>query len=181
MAAPTDTVYGLLADATNPLAVERLFLAKGRGREKSVSIFLEKGEIHRFCRLSEVARELMDTLLPGPYTLVLPATPNNGLAAILSPQETVGVRVIDHPVILKLLRLTKRPLTATSANPSGLDPAQAPEELHPELVKRIDGVIHGGRTPGGASTVVSLVTTPPKVLREGKGMEAFRRWYERRF
>ncbi len=183
MAAPTDTVYGLVADATNPQAVERLFLAKGRERLKAVSVFLERVEdIPLICRVNHWANLFAQCLLPGPYTVVLPVLPereqNPPLVPALYPQETIGIRVVSHPVIQGLLRRVKRPLTATSANPSGMPPATSAEELSPGLLEEIDGVVEGGRTAGGSSTVVSFAGGPPVVLREGRGIEAFRRWHE---
>ncbi len=183
VAAPTDTVYGLLTDATNPKAVERLLRAKGRYEEKSVSVFLERPEeIAGICALPPLAREFVNALLPGPYTVVLPLLPPKErslpIAPELTPQESLGVRVISHPTILSLLEMVKRPLTATSANLSGMPSATRVDEISQELLGRIDGVIDGGRTTGGASTVISFVDGQPKVLREGKGLKAFRRWYE---
>jgi L-threonylcarbamoyladenylate synthase len=184
VAAPTDTVYGLLADATNSAAVERLFDAKGREGVKPISIFFESPEnVSLFCKVSEIARRFIKKLLPGPYTFVLPFLPSKRatgtpIAKRLYAQGTLGVRVISNPTILHLLGLAKVPLTATSANPSGMSPATSVEELSPLLLEKIDGVIDGGRTRGGASTVISFVEGNPVVLREGEGLAAFRRAYE---
>ncbi len=180
VAIPTDTVYGLAADATSPEAVNRLFEAKGRELTKEVSVFVgEKETVEEFCTLSPLAREFVESLLPGPYTLVLPVKGREiPLAESLYPGGTLGIRLILHPVVERVLEEVGTPLTATSANLSGEPPARTPREISPLLLTRIDGVLHGGRTPGGASTVISFTGPNPVVLRRGVGIERFRRWYE---
>ena len=167
VAFPTDTVYGLGALAFDGAAVDRLYAAKDRPAEKAIPVLLGDAEdLGKIAvRVPPMAMDLAVRFWPGALTLVVPQHP--ALPAAISENETVGVRVPDHPVARALLRVTG-PLAVTSANRSGLPaPALAVEALT-QLEGRIALVIDGGKTPGGIpSTVVDCTGTEPKVLRKG--------------
>ena len=125
---PTETVYGLGADATNSDAVLAIYETKGRPRFNPLIIHCADVRMaERLALFSPLARQLADTFWPGPLSIVLPLRPGHGLADIATAGlDTVALRVPDHPLALDLLRATDRPLAAPSANPSGkLSPTTA--------------------------------------------------------
>ncbi len=167
VAFPTDTVYGVGANAQNTLAIERIFRAKRRPREKAIPLLIAGVEKlpHVTADIPDSAHLLGERYWPGALTLVLMMHP--GLPETISPSGTVGVRVPDHPVALGLLG-AYGPLAVTSANLSGMPEARTAIEVQEALGEALDLILDGGRTPGGvASTVVDLTQEPPKLLREG--------------
>lgn len=172
IAIPTDTLYGLAADALNPEAVERVYVAKGRpadmplpvlvsGWEQAAQVAAIPGDI------DHMARTLADAYWPGPLTLVLPAAA--GLPDRLTGgRDTIAVRMPDHPVPLALAEKLGRPITGTSANRSGEPDPTDLAQLRQTLGSRVDGIIaHGPAPQGAASTIVSVVTSGVSLLREG--------------
>jgi len=167
VAFPTDTVYGVGANAQNTLAIERIFRAKRRPREKAIPLLIAGVEKlpHVTADIPDSAHLLGERYWPGALTLVLMMHPD--LPETISPSGTVGVRVPDHPVALGLLG-AYGPLAVTSANLSGMPEARTAIEVQEALGEALDLILDGGRTPGGvASTVVDLTQEPPKLLREG--------------
>ena len=152
---PTETVYGLGADALDPAAVERVFDTKGRDRENPISMAVPDVETAcRHTRPSERERAFMRRFLPGPVTVVVErgeAVPD----VLTAGRDRVGVRVPDHETALALLEQTP-PVTATSANTSGRPSARAVEQLHDPVREAVSVVVDGGKTPGGGSTVVDV-------------------------
>jgi L-threonylcarbamoyladenylate synthase len=152
---PTETVYGLGADALDSGAVERVFEAKGRDRERPVSMAVP--DIETACRYtdpSERERAFMRAFLPGPVTVVLgrgEAVPD----ILTAGRDRVGVRVPDHEVALALLDRVA-PVTATSANESGRPSARRTADIHERVRERAATVVDDGETPGGGSTVVDV-------------------------
>jgi L-threonylcarbamoyladenylate synthase len=167
VAFPTDTVYGLGAWPFDPKMLERLFVVKGRNHTKAIAVLL--GQASDLDRVSlspnETARRLAKALWPGPVTLIVPRHP--GLPESIAPSATIGVRIPDHPIALKLLQMTG-PLAVTSANLSGKSNALTARQVNTQLKNRIHLILDGGRTPGGVpSTVVDCTTSQPKILRPG--------------
>ena len=169
VAFPTETVYGLGANALDVEAVQGIFAAKGRPAYDPLIVHLAGPET-----LADVVAEvpsLAETLAahfwPGPLTLVLPRGPHIPLA-VTAGGPTVAVRVPAHPVALALIRAAGFPVAAPSANRFGrLSPTQAAHVLD-DLDGRIDLLLDGGATPVGVeSTVLSLVTPVPTILRPG--------------
>ena len=160
VAFPTETVYGLAADATNPAAIERLNRVKGRPPEKPYSIHLHDASQIRECvsEVSPLAQRLMDQFWPGPLTIVMPAKTGG----------TVGFRLPDHPVAHAFLRQCGRPVVAPSANHSGFPPPTDGKEVVRALDGQCDCLLDAGPTPmGRESTVVSVVGNRLEILREG--------------
>ena len=118
---PTETVYGLAADATNGDAVARIYAAKGRPSFNPLIVHVpELAAAERLVMLDDISRDLAGRYWPGPLTLVLPARANNGIAAIVSAGlPTLAIRVPAHPAMRALLGATGKPLAAPSANASG--------------------------------------------------------------
>ncbi|MFD1435363.1 L-threonylcarbamoyladenylate synthase [Kroppenstedtia eburnea] len=169
VAFPTETVYGLGADATDPEAVASIYRAKGRPSDNPLIVHLadEQG-------LSEWVREIPESggllarrFWPGPLTLILPHRGN------LAPQvtaglPTVGVRVPSHPVALALLKNCGLPVAAPSANRSGKPSPTRAGHVWTDLGGRIDAILDGGVTGVGVeSTVVDVTVNPPVLLRPG--------------
>jgi L-threonylcarbamoyladenylate synthase len=168
IAYPTETFYGLGALASDGAAVARLVRVKGRPDGKPLPLLgAGLAQLEAVAELSPLARRLAAAFWPGPLTLVLPARP--GLhAAITGGAGTVGVRVTSGGVAAALAAAAGGALVATSANPSGGPPPTTAAGLDPALRSRLDLVLDGGATPGGApSTVVALDGEQVTLLRPG--------------
>ena len=166
VAYPTETFYGLAVNALDELALARLRQLKGRG-EKAISVLvLGDAMIERLVRsVPAAARKLMARHWPGPLTIALPA--RAGLPAPLVSDGCVAIRESPHPTARALLEVFGGPITATSANPAGVDPPSTPEGVE-ELFEGRCRVIHAGTTPGGApSTLVRVRGTRVEILRQG--------------
>ncbi len=158
VAFPTETVYGLGADATNADAVLSIYETKGRPRFNPLIVHCaDLAMAERFANFVPLARRLAEAFWPGPLSIVLPLKSGHGLADVATAGlDTIALRVPDHPVALALLRTTDRPLAAPSANPSGkLSPTTA------EQVRRGFGgtvpVLDGGACKSGVeSTIVAI-------------------------
>ena len=178
VAFPTDTVYGIAADARLPDAVAEIYLAKQRAADKAIPLLVAGLEdaLPFVTDVPEVAPRLVRAFWPGALTLVLPKGP--GVPAIISAGPGIAIRMPDHPTPLALIRRLGAPLATTSANLSGrADPIEAGQVLE-QLGRRIDLLLDGGRTPGGvASTVVDLTARPARLLRAGPiSVEQLRRF-----
>ena len=159
MAFPTETVYGLAADAANPAAIERLNRAKGRPPEKPYSIHLhDRAQLAAIVGgIPPMAERLMAAFWPGPLTIVMSSRDGG----------TVGFRLPDHPVALAFLKACARPVVAPSANRSGAPPPTDGREVAAADIA-FDYLLDAGPTPRGReSTVVSVVGSEWKMLREG--------------
>jgi L-threonylcarbamoyladenylate synthase len=169
VAFPTETVYGLGADALNPIAVARIFEAKGRPRFDPIIVHLARAaDVARFAGpLSGLASRLAARFSPGPLTLVLqkrPAIPDIVTAGL----DTVALRVPDHPVALALLREFDGPIAAPSANPFGTVSPTTAQHVVEGLGDALDLVLDGGPCRVGIeSTVVAFEEGKPVVLRPG--------------
>lgn len=155
---PTETVYGLAADATNPAAVERVFDAKGRDRDEPISMAVPSVPAAlEHVRASDRERRFMATFLPGPVT-VLCRRRSSVPDVLTSGEDRVGVRVPDHQLALRLCERAARPITATSANVSGNPSARRVAELDESVREAARVVLDGGETDGTESTVVDVST-----------------------
>ncbi|MDF2626291.1 MAG: putative translation factor [Symbiobacteriaceae bacterium] len=169
VAFPTETVYGLGADAANAAAVERIFVAKGRPSDNPLIVHVSDRGM-----LSDVVREippkadrLAERFWPGPLTLVLPKRPTVP-DSVTGGLDTVGVRMPHHPVALALIRAAGVPIAAPSANRSGRPSPTAADHVVEDLAGRIDIILDGGETGVGVeSTVLDLTVDPPVLLRPG--------------
>ncbi len=167
VACPTETLFGLLADALNPEAVARVSYIKGRRTEDPIAVLAPSVPMafQLASELPEVATELAELYWPGPLTLVLRAV--SGLPAPLLRDAKIGVRVPGPSPALELVRAFGGPLTATSANRTGQQPAVDAEQIVAEFGDEVDAVVPG-RAPGGLpSTVVDPTQKPVRVVRAG--------------
>ncbi|MCW5876284.1 MAG: threonylcarbamoyl-AMP synthase [Anaerolineales bacterium] len=172
VAFPTDTVYGLGALAFDPAGIARLYAVKDRAQTKAIALLLGgAGDLPQVAAaVSPAAQRLAERFWPGPLTLVLPR--RSELPAELSPNDTIGLRVPDHPAALALLAAAG-PLAVTSANLSGGADTLDADAVLAQLGGRIELVLDGGPAPGGQpSTVVDLSEPAPRILRPGPLSEA---------
>lgn len=174
---PTETVYGLAADALDPEAVAAVFDAKGRSRDDPLSFaFPDWEDALEYVHVGETERAFMAEFLPGPVTVV--CEKRERVPDVLTGgQDRVGVRVPDHEVALALLERIA-PVTSTSANRSGQPSVTAPVDLDPEFLERVDIVLDGGETAGTESTVVDVARG--EILRRGANADAVEAWLQQR-
>jgi len=168
---PTETVYGLAADARNEEAVRRIFAVKGRPLIDPLIVHCDSLEtVRRLGRVSETVRRLAESFWPGPLTLVLPKTEDCGISSLVSAGlPTLAVRVPAHPVLRNLLTSAKIPLAAPSANPFGyVSPTRASHVID-SLGDRIDAVLDGGACQHGLESTILSVSDSDEVrlLRAG--------------
>jgi len=165
---PTDTVYGIGADAFTPSAVDALLAAKGRGRDLPVPVLIGSWRTLDGIvgTVSPVVRELVEAFWPGGLTLVVTHTPS--LAWDLGDSAgTVAVRMPLHPVALELLRETG-PMAVSSANFTGSAPALTAQQAENQLGGAVEVYLDGGPCPDSrASTIIDVTRDVPRVLREG--------------
>lgn len=165
---PTDTVYGIGADAFAPAAVAALLAAKGRGRQMPPPVLVpDVRTVDGLCTdVPDAARRLMEAFWPGALTVICRAQPS--LAWDLGETRgTVAVRMPDHPAALALLRRTG-PLAVSSANRTGAPAARTAGEARAQLGDAVAVYLDGGTAPGGvASTIVDATTADLRVVRLG--------------
>lgn len=169
VAFPTETVYGLGADATNVQAVSGIFEAKGRPSDNPLIVHVASLEqVDRLVKhIPDVAYPLMKAFWPGPLTIIMES---NGAAAsnVTAGLSTVGIRMPDHPLALALLEATGKPLAAPSANRSGRPSPTKADHVKQDLEGRIAGILDGGTTGVGVeSTVLDCTSDTPVILRPG--------------
>ena len=166
---PTETVYGLGADARDDRAVAGIYAAKGRPSFNPLIVHVaDTGAARRYVEFNDLAERLASAFWPGALTLVLPVRADAGISKLVTAGlETLAVRVPDHPVATGLLAAFGGPVAAPSANPSGrVSPTQA-SHVQAGLAGRIDAVVDGGPCAVGVeSTIVSCVGAPA-LLRAG--------------
>ncbi len=170
VAFPTETVYGLGADATNGRAVAAIFAAKGRPRFNPLIVHVkdvEQGQ--EFATFSPLASELAEAFWPGALTLVLPRRAGCRLSHLVSAGlETVAMRAPSHPVAARLIAEAGVPLAAPSANRSGAVTATSAAHVAESLRGQVNLVLDGGATPIGIeSTVIGFEDSQPVLLRPG--------------
>jgi L-threonylcarbamoyladenylate synthase len=170
VAVPTETVYGLAADATSGEAVARIYAAKGRPSFNPLIVHVPGvEEAERIALLDERARELAERYWPGPLTMVLKVRPDAPIASLVTAGlDTVAIRAAAHPAMRALLRAAGRPLAAPSANASGrISPTSAAHVLA-SLGGRIPLILDGGATSHGLeSTIAAVREDRVELLRPG--------------
>jgi tRNA threonylcarbamoyl adenosine modification protein (Sua5/YciO/YrdC/YwlC family) len=166
---PTDTYYGIGCDLFQKKAIERLALLKRRDPKKPFAFLCaDLGEVSRYAIVDNEKFRLLRRILPGPYTVVLPATRVVPRTA-LTRQRTVGIRVPDAKVARALVNALGRPLATTSAALPGDEVLIDAADIQDKLGHGVDLVLDGGLTLNEPSTVLDLSGPAPVVLRQGKG------------
>ena len=166
--APTDTLYGLLADAAHAAAVAKIFEMKGRASQAPLPLVCaDPVQAAQWVHFDATARRLAELFWPGPLTLALPAT-EQAPAHLSAADGSIALRVPAHDFCQELARVLGRPLTATSANRSGQPPAQRVSELDAALIRDAALVIDAGPCPRTQpSTIVKIESGTARILRHG--------------
>lgn len=166
---PTETVYGLGANALNEDAVLHIFQAKGRPQDNPLILHVpDAGWLERYCReVPETAYLLAEKFWPGPLTMILPRRPVVPLRTT-GGLDTVGVRCPDHPVTREIIRRAGVPVAAPSGNTSGRPSPTSAADMLEDMDGKIDGIVDGGPCRVGVeSTIIDLTVSPPRLLRPG--------------
>jgi len=169
VAFPTETVYGLGADAHNSLAAARLYDAKGRPVfNPLIAHITDIASARALARFNESATRLAQAFWPGPLTLVLPKLPGCPVSELATAGlDSIALRVPDHPVAREVLAAFGRPVVAPSANRSGHVSPTTAQHVLADLRGRIDLVIDGGATPVGIESTIVACLGEPTLLRPG--------------
>ncbi|MDP1883137.1 MAG: L-threonylcarbamoyladenylate synthase, partial [Bradyrhizobium sp.] len=169
VAFPTETVYGLGADATNPAAIARLYQAKGRPAFNP--LIAHVGDLQaarKIAHFGTTATTLAGAFWPGPLTLVLPRSADCAVAELAAAGlDTIAVRVPAHPVALAILRAFGGPVVAPSANLSGHVSPTTAAHVQGDLAGRIDLIVDGGPVAVGVESTIVGCFEPPMLLRPG--------------
>lgn len=165
---PTETLYGLGADATNEAALQRLVELKGREAGKPILVLVGGEEMLEDVveDISEAATDLMRRFWPGPLTIVLRARPSVS-RVLTGGGDGIGVRVSSHPVATALVRALGRPVTAPSANPAGQRPPTHCDEARAYFGRRVDYYVDCGVLPGEPASTVVDARGSLRVIRDG--------------
>lgn len=169
IAFPTETVYGLGANAMNDEAIAKIFEAKGRPSDNPLIVHIgTKSQLDGIVKeIPPVAEKLMEHFWPGPLTIILPR--KEGISEkVTAGLHTVGVRMPDHPVALALIEEANVPVAAPSANRSGRPSPTLASHVYEDLNEKIAGIVDGGATGVGVeSTVIDCTSAVPTILRPG--------------
>ncbi len=165
---PTDTIYGLGCDMMQKKSVERVYQMKGKDRKHPLSFICpDLKNITRYAVVSNVAYRLMKRILPGAYTIILPAS-REVPRLMISKTVTVGIRVPDHPVTRMLAETLDNPIITTSA-PSPENVQLSPPKETPRRLPSLDATINCRLIPPAPSTVIDITEDVPRLIRLGKG------------
>ena len=169
VAYPTETFYGLGADATNEKAIQKIFTIKGRNFKNPISLIIAQADdIYPLVQdVPQAAQKLMAAFWPGALTIVFLAA-NNVSPMLTAGSGKIGLRVSSHLGAQGIVQKLKRPLTATSANLTGAPECVSAADVALQLGDKIDAIIDLGNTSGTkGSTIIEVTCTPPVILREG--------------
>ena len=166
---PTDTVWGIGCDATNPEAVAKIYKLKQRAETQSMIVLMngEKMMYNVFKDIPEVAWQIID-LSENPTTLILD-NPRNVAPNLISQDKSLGIRIVKEPFCFKLMEKMRKPLVSTSANISGKPTPIAFKDISPEIIKGVDYVVnlHRDKIAGKPSTIIKLTNdSQVKIIRK---------------
>ncbi|MGF7118145.1 L-threonylcarbamoyladenylate synthase [Methanobacterium oryzae] len=169
---PTDTVYGIGANALDIEAIEKVYKIKKRPLDKPISICVSNSSlIKKIAYTNKEIEKIIEKILPGPFTIILNKKEN--IPSLLTAgSEKIGIRIPDNKVCIELSK--EFPITTTSANLSGKDIPEAVDGILKQLDDRVDLILDAGICKHGIhSTVIDMTLNPPKIIREGAIMPKF--------
>lgn len=172
---PTETVYGLVADATNSGAIDKIYQIKGRPKDMALQALVSNiEEAEKLGVFDQKFRKVAEKYWPGPLTAIVRQKPGNEIANLVAPgKDTIGIRIPNHKIVLKLIQLTGKPLASTSANKSGEKGAVTASEAYRALKDDVELILDGGKSEFAlASTVIDFSNDEIKMLRLGSISEA---------
>ena len=171
LAVPTDSSYALVCHLDDKAAVDALRRIRGLDDKQLLSLVCrDLSELASYARVDNAQYRLLKLGTPGPFTFVLEASKEVPRRISHPQRKTIGLRVPEHSVLLDLLELHEGPLLATTLIlPGETDPLNDPEEIRDRREKQVAGVIEAGACPSAPTTVIDLTTSPPEVLRLGRG------------
>jgi L-threonylcarbamoyladenylate synthase len=169
IAYPTETFYGLGADATNEKAIQTIFAIKGRNFNNPISVIIDQAtQLQSLVEdIPDSASRLMQAFWPGALTIVFKAA-GDVSPLLTAGTDKIGVRVSSHPAARAIAAKLGRPFTATSANLSGAPECSTADEIINQIGDKLDAIVDLGKTAGGiGSTIIDITCNPPKILRQG--------------
>ena len=164
---PTDTVYGIMADATNDEAVKKVYEAKKRSFDKPLIVLVNSTEMLNdyVLEIDDITKRIINKYWPGPLTILFKK--NNKLSKYVSNNEYVGIRYTDNEIINNILKEFKKPVVSTSANISNNDVITDISMIPSELLEKVDFVLDGGELSNKSSTIIKVENGKIEILREG--------------
>ena len=167
IAYPTETFYGLGADAANEKAIRKIYDLKGRNFNNPISVIIdcEDNLYSLVAEVPAVALKLMQAFWPGPLTIVFKAS-GKILPILTAGTGKIGIRISSGSAAMAIAQKLGHPLTATSANLSGAPECSTAEEVLQQIGDKIDAIVDWGKTAGGkGSTIIDITSNPPQILR----------------
>ncbi|MDZ7831702.1 MAG: L-threonylcarbamoyladenylate synthase [Desulfobacterales bacterium] len=169
IAYPTDTYYGIGCDIMNKKAIEKIYWLKQRDKREPFSfVCSDLKNISQYAKVTNYAYKTMKRLLPGPYTFLLEGS-KMVPKIMLTKRKTVGIRVPDHPICIRLVEGLDHPIISTSASHPDGEIINDPSLIQDYFAPHLDLVIDGGPVPAEPSSIISLIDDEPEVIREGRG------------
>ncbi|MGM0417658.1 MAG: L-threonylcarbamoyladenylate synthase [Thermodesulfobacteriota bacterium] len=166
---PTDTYYGIGCDIKNKKAIEKVSIIKNRTKKTPFSfICSDLKHISEYAKVSNITYRILKRLLPGPYTFILEGS-KEVPKMMLSKRKTAGIRVPDNTICEEIVKALGNPILSTTASDKNGNPMESFADIDDFYHKLVDIVIDGGDVPNGPSSVISLISDTPAVIREGLG------------
>ncbi|MDP6569542.1 MAG: L-threonylcarbamoyladenylate synthase [Candidatus Marinimicrobia bacterium] len=163
---PTDTLYGFGVDAGNDTAVERLSTIKGRPGPWSIAVS-NMEMLKRYADIPEIYISTVEDTLPGPVTLILPASDSEISSSIISDHHSIGIRIPDHPFPISLIQQLGFPITSTSVNRTGMPALNDPRQIKREFDDEFNLLIDAGLLPKSkGSTIIDLTGKTMQIVRD---------------
>ena len=164
---PTDTVYGIMADATNDKAVKKVSEAKKRSFDKPLIVLVNSVEMLNdyVLEIDDITKRIIDKYWPGPLTILFKK--NNRLSKYVSNNDYIGIRYPNNEIIINILNEFNKPVVSTSANISNNEVVTEVSMIPGELLEKVDFVLDGGKLSNESSTIIKVEDGKIEILREG--------------
>ncbi len=164
---PTDTVYGIMADAANDKAVKKVYEAKKRSFDKPLIVLVNSVEMLNdyVLEIDDITKRIIDKYWPGPLTILFKK--NNRLSKYVSNNDYIGIRYPNNEIIINILNEFNKPVVSTSANISNNEVVTEVSMIPGELLEKVDFVLDGGNLSNESSTIIKVEDGKIEILREG--------------